>query len=110
VGDAADVSLPEPVRQRVIALVADALPLLGPDEVPTALRPFARFTPARRAKLGGSAIAAQLAADLLFRQRVSAKVVEAKGTLGTAVVSGTPPAAADPVDVAALAYLARPTG
>jgi len=110
VGDAADVSLPEPVRQRVIALVADALPLLGPEEVPTALRPFARFTPARRAKLGGSAIAAQLGADLLFRQRVSAKVVEAKGALGAAVASGTPPAAADPVDVAALAYLARPTG
>ncbi len=105
-----DIVLPEPVRQRVVTLVADALPYLGADEVPTALRPFARFTPTRRAKLGGSAIAAQLATDLLFRQRVAARAVEAKGALGEAVAGGTPPAAADPVDVAALAYLARPHG
>jgi predicted RNA-binding protein with PIN domain len=106
----ADVVLPEPVRQRVVALVADALPHLGADEVPTSLRPFARFTPTRRAKLGGSAIAAQLATDLLFRQRAAARVVEAKGPLGAAVAEGTPPSAADPVDVAALAYLSRPVG
>lgn len=109
-GGAADVTLPEAVRQRVLALVADALPHLGADEVPTSLRPFARFTPTRRAKLGGSAIAAQLATDLLFRQRVAARAVESKGALGTAVARGVPPAAADPVDVAALAYLARPSG
>jgi predicted RNA-binding protein with PIN domain len=106
----ADVVLPEPVRQRVVSLVAEVLPHLGADEVPTSLRSFARFTPTRRARLGGSAIAAQLATDPLFRQRAAAKAIEAKGTLGAAVASGTPPAAADPVDVAALAYLARPHG
>jgi predicted RNA-binding protein with PIN domain len=105
-----DVALPEQVRQRVVALVAEALPHLGFDEVPTPLRPFARFTPARRAKLGASAITAQLASDLLFRQRVAGRVVEAKGALGAAVAEGAPPPAADPVDVAAIAYLSRPTG
>jgi len=106
----ADVSLPEPVRLRVVALVADALPHLGAEEVPTSLRPFVRFTPTRRAKLGGSAIAAQLSTDLLFRQRAAARVVEAKGAMGAAVAEGAPPAAADPVEVAALAYLSRPSG
>lgn len=104
----AEVPLPEPVRQRVVALVAEALPALATDEIPSALRPFARFTPSRRAKLAGSAIAAQLATDPLFRQRAGARVVEAKADLGAAVAAGAPPAAADPVDVAALAYLARP--
>jgi len=106
----AEIVLPEPVRQRVVALVADALPHLGFDEVPSSLRPFARFTPARRAKLGGAAIATQLSNDLLFRQRVAGRVVEAKGALGAAVAEGAPPPAADPLDVAALAYLARPSG
>jgi predicted RNA-binding protein with PIN domain len=90
-------------------MVAEALPSLGVDELPTALRAFAKFTPARRAKLGGHAIATQLATDPLFRQRVAARVVETVGAFGAAVAEGTPPAAADPVDVAAVAYLARPS-
>jgi len=112
--DAADFlpepSLPEPVRQRITALAAAALPGLPADEIPVALRRVARFAPNRRARLGGREIAAQLASDPLFRQRVSGRVVADAGDLGAAVTSGMAPAAADPVEVAALAYLARPDG
>lgn len=107
--DDAGVVLPEPVRQRVVALVAEELPGLAADELPSDLRPFARFTPSRRAKLGGRAISARLAVDPVFRQRISARVVAAAGPFGTAVADGTPPATADPVEVAALAYLTRPS-
>src|ERR1700755_756225 len=100
--------LPEPVRQRITVLAAAALPALPADEIPVVLRRVARFAPNRRARLGGREIAAQLASDPLFRQRVSTRVVEETGDLGVAVADGMAPAAADPVEVAALAYLARP--
>ncbi|WP_446216131.1 NYN domain-containing protein [Micromonospora sp. IBHARD004] len=102
--------LPEPVRQRIVALTAAVLPAMPTDEVPVPLRRVAKFAPNRRARLGAPAIAAQLTADPLFRQRVTARVLADAGDLGAAVVEGTAPAAADPVEVAALAYLARPRG
>nr|WP_319458761.1 NYN domain-containing protein [Micromonospora sp. RTP1Z1] len=101
-------TLPEPVRQRIVALTAAVLPAMPTDEVPVPLRRVAKFASNRRARLGAPAIAAQLTADPLFRQRVTARVLADTGDLGTAVVEGTAPAAADPVEVAALAYLARP--
>jgi predicted RNA-binding protein with PIN domain len=103
-------TLPEQVRQRVTVLAAAALPGLAGDEIPVALRRVARFAPNRRARLGGAAVAAQLTADPLFRQRIGARVVTETGDLGAAVVAGMAPAAADPVEVAAIAYLARPEG
>ena len=103
-------TLPEPVRQRVTALTAAALPGMPGEEVPVPLRRVARFAPNRRARLGAAAIAAQLASDPLFRQRIGARVVTDAGDLGAAVSSGMAPAAADPVEVAAIAYLARPDG
>ncbi|MEU3456474.1 NYN domain-containing protein [Micromonospora sp. NPDC006766] len=102
--------LPEPVRQRIVALTAAVLPGLPADEVPVPLRRVAKFAPNRRARLGAPAIAAQLTADPLFRQRIAARVLADAGDLGAAVVAGTAPAAADPVEVAALAYLTRPRG
>ena len=102
--------LPEPVRQRVTALAAAALPGLPGDEIPVVLRRVARFAPNRRARLGGREIAAQLTSDPLFRQRISGRIVTEAGDLGAAVVAGMAPAAADPVEVAALAYLTRPEG
>ena len=98
----------EPVRQRITTLAAAALPGLPADEIPVALRRVARFAPNRRARLGGREIAAQLMSDPLFRQRISAKVVASTGDLGAAVAAGLAPAAADPVEIAALAYLTRP--
>jgi predicted RNA-binding protein with PIN domain len=103
-------ALPEPVRQRVIALAATALTALPGDEIPTALRRVAKFAPNRRARLGGQPIAGQLAADPMFRQRIAARAAADAGELGSAVLDGISPAAADPVEVAALAYLARPAG
>ncbi|MEV0730041.1 NYN domain-containing protein [Polymorphospora sp. NPDC050346] len=102
--------LPEQVRQRVVALAATALPGLPGDELPVALRKVAKFAPNRRARLGGAAIATQLAGDPLFRQRITNRVLAEAGELGAAVIEGACPAAADPVEVAALAYLARPAG
>lgn len=102
--------LPEPIRQRVVSLAAAVLTALPNDEMPVALRKVAKFAPNRRARLGGAAIAAQLTADPVFRQRIGAKVLPDAGELGAAVQSGLAPAAADPIEVAALAYLARPEG
>ena len=102
--------LPEAVRQRIVTLAAAALPALAGDELPLPLRRVARFAPNRRARLGGTAIATQLTADPLFRQRIAARIVTDAGDLGIAVVEGRAPAAADPVEVAALAYLVRPAG
>ncbi|GAB3150415.1 NYN domain-containing protein [Micromonospora sonneratiae] len=108
--DSTEPSLPEPVRQRIVALTATALPALPADEVPAPLRRVAKFAPNRRARLGAAAIATQLSGDPLFRQRVASRIVTDAGELGAAVVEGTAPAAADPVEVAALAYLVRPPG
>ncbi|HEX5740892.1 MAG TPA: NYN domain-containing protein [Pilimelia sp.] len=102
--------LPEPVRQRTVALVAAVLPQFPPAELPTSLRRVARFAPQRRAKLGGTAIATQLTGDAQFRARAGDLVRAEAGPLGAAVADGTPPGAADPVEVAALAYLIRPRG
>jgi predicted RNA-binding protein with PIN domain len=102
--------LPESVRQRVIALAAAAITGMPLDELPLALRRVAKFAPNRRARLGGPIIATQLAGDPILRQRLAVRAVGEVGELGVAVIDGTPPAAADPVEVAALAYLARPEG
>ena len=102
--------LPEPVRLRVVTLVASAMTSLPSGELPVPLRRVAQFAPNRRARLGAGAIAAHLSTDPLFRQRVATKVLTDAGELGTAVLDGHHPATADPVDVAALAYLARPEG
>jgi predicted RNA-binding protein with PIN domain len=102
--------LPDRVRQRIVAVAAEVLGGMTPDEVPSLLRPVARFTPARRVRHGGPALAATLAADPAFRQRVGSRAAELAGPLGESVAAGRWPAAADPVEVAALAYLLRPTG
>lgn len=101
--------LPEPVRVRVVELAGAAMTGMPAGEVPPPLRKVAKFAPQRRARLGGPAIAAQLATDTLFRQRVAARVCDKEGELAAAVAEGTVPAA-DPVELAALGYLLRPTG
>jgi predicted RNA-binding protein with PIN domain len=102
--------LPESVRQRVIALAAAAITGMPVDELPNPLRKIAQFAPNRRAKLAGQPIAAHLTIDPVFRQRIGERALDAAGELGLAVRDGAPPAAADPIEVAALAYLGRPDG
>ncbi|MEV6160413.1 NYN domain-containing protein [Streptomyces sp. NPDC052052] len=108
--EALDRPLPEGVRRRVVALVSDAFGGLTVTELPTQLRQYARFTPTRRAKFAGNAMAAALESDALFRQRIGERLREAQPELTAALEAGSPPAAADPVDVAAAAYVLRPAG
>ncbi|WTO66457.1 NYN domain-containing protein [Streptomyces sp. NBC_00212] len=105
-----DRPLPEGVRRRVVAFVSEAFGGLTVAELPGQLRQYARFTPTRRAKFAGNAMAAALESDPVFRQRIGERLKESQPELAGAVEAGSPPAAADPVDVAAAAYVLRPTG
>ena len=105
-----DRPLPERVRHRVIALAGEAFDGLTYAELPLSLRQFAKFTAARRVRYGSQAMAAALESDALFRRRVGERLIEAQPELTQAVLNGTPPPAADPVEVAAAAFLLRPPG
>ncbi|MGQ5636717.1 MULTISPECIES: NYN domain-containing protein [unclassified Streptomyces] len=105
-----DRPLPEGVRRRVVQIVSDGFGGLTLSELPAQLRQYARFTPTRRAKFAGNAMAAALETDALFRQRIGEKLREAQPELTGALDSGSPPPAADPLDVAAAAYVLRPAG
>lgn len=100
--------LPEPVRLRVVAITADLLGVMPVEDVPSALRPHARFMPARRARLAAGPIAVALESDADFRERVADGVRAGMAELATAIESGEVPPAAAPEDVGALAYLLRP--
>ncbi|MFG2935244.1 NYN domain-containing protein [Streptomyces sp. NPDC048282] len=105
-----DRPLPDGVRRRVVQIVSDGFGGLTMAELPAQLRQYARFAPNRRAKFAGNAMAAALETDTLFRQRIGEKLREAQPELAGALDSGSPPPAADPLDVAAAAYVLRPTG
>ena len=102
--------LPEVLRARVVALADETLGALAAEEVPAALRPFARFAPARRARLAATPLAAALDNDLGFRERVADRVRRALPDLVAMLERGEVPGAADPLDVAAAAYVLRPAG
>ncbi|KUM82140.1 NYN domain-containing protein [Streptomyces curacoi] len=105
-----DRPLPDGVRRKVVQIVSDGFGGLTVGELPAQLRQYARFAPNRRAKFAGNAMAAALETDPLFRQRIGEKFREAQPELSGALDSGSAPAAADPLDVAAAAYVLRPTG
>ncbi|MFW6689935.1 NYN domain-containing protein [Streptomyces sp. MAR4 CNX-425] len=105
-----DGPLPEGVRRRIVTLADECFGGLTVAELPVQLRQYARFTPPRRVKLAGNAIAAALEADAAFRERIAGRAAALQPDLAAALVDGSPPAAAEPVDVAALAYLLRPAG
>ncbi|MET9253007.1 NYN domain-containing protein [Streptomyces sp. NPDC003717] len=105
-----DRPLPDAVRRRVVQIVSDGFGGLTLGELPAQLRQYARFAPNRRAKFAGNAMAAAVEADPLFRQRIGEKLREAQPELTGALDSGSPPPAADPLDVAAAAYVLRPHG
>ncbi|MFF0081485.1 NYN domain-containing protein [Streptomyces canus] len=105
-----DRPLPDGVRRRVVHIVSEGFGGLTVGELPAQLRQYARFAPNRRAKFAGNAMAAALETDPLFRQRIAEKFREAQPELAGALDSGAPPPAADPLDVAAAAYVLRPAG
>ena len=88
--------LPEAVRLRVVAQVAEVLPDVP--QLPAGVRRVASFAPARRARLGATAIGAALD-DEEFRERA-----------GVQVAARPEPAAEDDVAVAARAWVTRPEG
>ncbi|MGI5374796.1 NYN domain-containing protein [Streptomyces sp. CA-251387] len=105
-----DRPLPDAVRRKVVQIVSDGFGGLTVGELPAQLRQYARFAPNRRAKFAGNAMAAALETDPLFRQRIGEKFREAQPELSGALDTGSAPPAADPLDVAAAAYVLRPTG
>lgn len=106
----AAVALPDPVRQRLVALAADALPHLGAQALPPALRRVAGFEPGRRARVAAGPLAVAVDTDPAFRDRLAAHLRTVMPELVEAVAAGQDLPSADPVQVAALAYLLRPVG
>jgi hypothetical protein len=102
--------LPEAVRARVLALGAAALGRLPAEQVPAQLRAAARFTPSKRVRLAGPALAAALSADAVFRLRAAEQAERESPDVVEAARDGVVPGAADPVELAAAAYLLRPAG
>ena len=104
-------SLPLPVRVAIVNCAADTLGRLPPAEVPARLLRVARFTPAKRARLGAAALAQAVESEPAFR----AAVAESARSRGWAAGSGSTPseaidavgAAVDPVLAAAGAHLLR---
>jgi predicted RNA-binding protein with PIN domain len=105
-----DRPLPEGVRHRVVSVAADAFGGFTFSELPVSLRPYARFTPSRRVRYAATALAAALESDAAFRQKVASRLRDSQPELTGALDGGTPPPAAEPLDVAAAAYLLRPPG
>jgi predicted RNA-binding protein with PIN domain len=107
-GEVGEPVLPEAVRARVLALASAALGRMPVEEIPAPLRAAARFTPTKRVKLAGSALAAVLSTDAVFRLRAAEQVERESPAAVEAARSGVLPGAADPVELAAVAYLLRP--
>ena len=86
--------LPEPVRTRIVAQVSEVLPDVP--TLPPAVRRVASFAPARRARLGASAIVEALADD------------EVRERAGVQVAARPEPDDADDLSMAARLWLTRP--
>src|SRR5262245_48304206 len=65
-------ALPDLLRAKLADAAATALTGMDAGDVPHALRRIAGFTPAKRAKLGASALLAELAGSAAFRAAVVA--------------------------------------
>ncbi|GGO73104.1 NYN domain-containing protein [Nonomuraea cavernae] len=109
-GEGLSRPLPEQVRLNVVDLAAQVLGSMPPVSVPPPLRGIAKFDPRKRAKLGSAPIAAQLENDKEFREAVAESVTAGWPELVASLAEGNVPPAADPVLVAATAYLTRPPG
>ena len=105
-----DGPLPDAVRSRVVTFAADTLGALPEEDVPGSLKRFRSWAPQHRRTRAGTPLAAAVDRDVTFRQRVAGAAREELPDLAAALDAGEPPPAADPVDVAAVAYLARTPG
>lgn len=109
-GEGLSRPLPEQVRLNVVDLAAQVLGSMPGAAIPPPLRGIAKFDPRKRARLGSAPIAAQLENDKEFREAVAESVAAGWPELITSLAEGNVPPAADPVLVAAAAYLTRPPG
>ncbi|WP_066362344.1 NYN domain-containing protein [Herbidospora mongoliensis] len=109
-GEGLSRPLPEQVRTHVVELAAQVLGTMPAATVPAPLRAVAKFEPRKRARLGSAPIAAQLENDKKFRELVAEALTQAWPELVAALAEETVPPAAEPVLVAAAAYLTRPPG
>ncbi|MGD9526814.1 NYN domain-containing protein [Pseudonocardia sp.] len=91
--------LPEPLRARLADVAATAVGALPESDVPVPLRRLARFTPAKRARLGAALLLAELTSSAAFRATVLAWWAEHRP--GELTVG-----ADDPLTAAAAAVLA----
>jgi predicted RNA-binding protein with PIN domain len=98
-------ALPESVRQRVLSLTADVLPDIV--RLPPALRRVAAFAPARRARLGATAIGVALEGDEELRERVGRQVLQRSQRGADDLVGGEQ---GDAGERAELLWLTRPEG
>ncbi len=64
-------ALPEPVRQRLAEIAASALPDLSTGDLPAPVRPVARFAPAKRVRVGATALVGALRDSGPFRTAVT---------------------------------------
>lgn len=64
--------LPAPLRARLAEIAGAAVGALPPGDLPATLRPLARFTPSKRARVGGGHLVAELAGSPAFRSTVFA--------------------------------------
>lgn len=97
--------LPDRVRVALARMAAHALGELAPDHVPGALKPVAKFAPAKRVQLAGDQVVARLADDAELRERlgVQARVQNPEAAAELDAGSAT-------VAAAALAVLEQPEG
>ncbi|WP_431909452.1 NYN domain-containing protein [Nonomuraea jabiensis] len=109
-GEGLSRPLPEQVRLNVVDLASQVLGTMPAASIPPPLRGIAKFEPRKRAKLGSAPIAAQLENDKKFRELVAESVEAGWPELVASLAEGNVPPAADPVLVAAAAYLTRPPG
>ncbi|MEV0229079.1 NYN domain-containing protein [Nonomuraea sp. NPDC050786] len=109
-GEGLSRPLPEQVRLNVVDLASQVLGTMPAVSIPPPLRGIAKFDPRKRAKLGSAPIAAQLENDKKFRELVAESVAAGWPELVASLAEGNVPPAADPVLVAAAAYLTRPPG
>ncbi|MFG1944681.1 NYN domain-containing protein [Nonomuraea sp. NPDC048826] len=107
-GEGLSRPLPEQVRLNVVDLAAQVLGSMPAAVIPPPLRGIAKFDPRKRARLGSAPIAAQLENDKDFREAVAEHVSAGWPELVSSLAEGHVPPAADPVLVAAAAYLIRP--